>query len=119
MARNRYEEEKGVIALLGSWTGEMMNWARIQMKTWIMVKNDHKANVQHQRRWDNRGIMTKVFQRWRKSVWHEYGAQEMGKEEGKRVREKERTYGIKHWGRVRTIPRTHKQVKHFLQMGIG
>eukprot|EP00965_Chrysotila_dentata_P238410 6202480-Pleurochrysis_carterae.AAC.2 len=23
---------KGVIALLGSWTGEMINWARIQMK---------------------------------------------------------------------------------------
>eukprot|EP00965_Chrysotila_dentata_P167834 5542472-Pleurochrysis_carterae.AAC.1 len=26
------KRKKGVIALLGSWTGEMMNWARIQMK---------------------------------------------------------------------------------------
>eukprot|EP00965_Chrysotila_dentata_P067741 2241530-Pleurochrysis_carterae.AAC.1 len=27
------KKKKGVIALLGSWTGEMMNCARIQMKT--------------------------------------------------------------------------------------
>eukprot|EP00965_Chrysotila_dentata_P124228 4106610-Pleurochrysis_carterae.AAC.1 len=107
MARNRYEEEKGVIALLGSWTGEMMNWARIQMKTWMTVKNEHKANVQ--RRWDNRGIMNKVFQRLRERVWRGYNAQAMGKEDGKREKERDRTYGIKHWGRVRTIPRIHKQ----------
>eukprot|EP00965_Chrysotila_dentata_P028887 960368-Pleurochrysis_carterae.AAC.1 len=59
------KRKKGVIALIGSWTGEMMNWARIiQMKTWIIVKNEHKASVQ--RRWDNKGIMNKAFQRWRK-----------------------------------------------------
>eukprot|EP00965_Chrysotila_dentata_P227179 6195841-Pleurochrysis_carterae.AAC.2 len=47
------KKKKGVIALLKSWTGEMMNcnWARIQMKTWVATKNEHKANVQ--RRWDN------------------------------------------------------------------
>ena len=42
-----------------------------------------------------------------------------GKEEGDRRLEKERTYGIKNWGKVRTIPRIHKQVKNFLQTGIG
>eukprot|EP00965_Chrysotila_dentata_P035999 1198178-Pleurochrysis_carterae.AAC.1 len=35
----------------------MMNRARIQMRTWIATKNEHKANVQ--RRWDNRGKCTK------------------------------------------------------------
>eukprot|EP00965_Chrysotila_dentata_P086409 2851333-Pleurochrysis_carterae.AAC.1 len=44
-----------------------MDWARTQMKTWIVTKNDeHKANVQ--RRWDNRGKMNKAFQTWRKRV---------------------------------------------------
>eukprot|EP00965_Chrysotila_dentata_P174536 5761181-Pleurochrysis_carterae.AAC.2 len=38
--------KKGVIALLRSWTGEMMKCARIQMKTWIVAKNEHKAYVQ-------------------------------------------------------------------------
>eukprot|EP00965_Chrysotila_dentata_P076460 2524952-Pleurochrysis_carterae.AAC.3 len=32
---------------------------------------------------------------------------------------KEKTYGIKHWSRVRSIPRIHAQVKNFLQKGIG
>eukprot|EP00965_Chrysotila_dentata_P115465 3815725-Pleurochrysis_carterae.AAC.1 len=31
-------KEKGVIALLRTWTGEMMNTARTQMKTWIAIK---------------------------------------------------------------------------------
>eukprot|EP00965_Chrysotila_dentata_P078440 2584455-Pleurochrysis_carterae.AAC.1 len=34
-------------------------------------------------------------------------------------RNKEKTHGIKHWGRVRTIPRIHKQVEKFQQRGIG
>eukprot|EP00965_Chrysotila_dentata_P250376 6209408-Pleurochrysis_carterae.AAC.2 len=68
------------------------------------MKNEHKASVQ--KRWDNRGTMNKAFQRWRKRVWYEYQA--TGKEDGKREKESERTYGIKHWGRVRTIPRIHK-----------
>eukprot|EP00965_Chrysotila_dentata_P159337 5263444-Pleurochrysis_carterae.AAC.1 len=38
------KREKGVIALLTSWTGEMVNCAIIQMKTWIATKNEHKAN---------------------------------------------------------------------------
>eukprot|EP00965_Chrysotila_dentata_P021887 724632-Pleurochrysis_carterae.AAC.1 len=53
------KKKKGVIALLRSWTGEMMNSARIQMKTWVTIKNEHKASVQ--RRWDNRGKMYKAF----------------------------------------------------------
>eukprot|EP00965_Chrysotila_dentata_P120528 3985810-Pleurochrysis_carterae.AAC.1 len=53
----------GVIALLKPWTGQMMNGARIQMKTWVATKNEHKANVE--RRWDNRGKVNKAFQRWR------------------------------------------------------
>eukprot|EP00965_Chrysotila_dentata_P257955 6213056-Pleurochrysis_carterae.AAC.1 len=39
-----------------------------------------------------------------------------GWEAGKRKRE--RTYGIKHWGRVRTIPRIHLQVKNFCKWGL-
>eukprot|EP00965_Chrysotila_dentata_P074886 2474678-Pleurochrysis_carterae.AAC.1 len=37
------ERKKGVIALLRSWTADMMNGARIQMKTWVTMKNEHKA----------------------------------------------------------------------------
>eukprot|EP00965_Chrysotila_dentata_P112981 3732711-Pleurochrysis_carterae.AAC.1 len=55
------KRKKGIIALLRSWTGKMMNSARIQMKKWVDTKNEHKANVQ--RRWDNRGKMNKAFQR--------------------------------------------------------
>eukprot|EP00965_Chrysotila_dentata_P045972 1527741-Pleurochrysis_carterae.AAC.1 len=97
----------GVIALFRRWTGDMMNWARIQIKTWIATKNGHKASVQ--RRWDNRGKMHKAFQRWRKRVGHEYDAQARGKEDGEGGKERERMYGIKHWGRVRSIPRIHIQ----------
>eukprot|EP00965_Chrysotila_dentata_P127053 4202705-Pleurochrysis_carterae.AAC.1 len=57
------KRKKGVTALLRSWTVEMMNCARIQMKTWVATKNEHKANVR--RRWDNRGKMNKAFQRWK------------------------------------------------------
>eukprot|EP00965_Chrysotila_dentata_P201621 6180665-Pleurochrysis_carterae.AAC.1 len=65
----------------------MMNWARIQIKTWITTKNEHKASVQ--RRWDNRGKMHKAFQTWRKRVWHEYDAHAKGKEGGEGKRERE------------------------------
>eukprot|EP00965_Chrysotila_dentata_P044844 1489915-Pleurochrysis_carterae.AAC.1 len=101
------KKKRGVIALLRSWTGEMMDCARIQTKTWITTKNGHKANVQ--RRWDNRGVMRKAFQSWKKRVWHDYDAQRGGKADGERGKERERTYGIKHWGRVRSIPRIHIQ----------
>eukprot|EP00965_Chrysotila_dentata_P217036 6189738-Pleurochrysis_carterae.AAC.2 len=109
--------KKGVIALFTSWTGEMMNYARIQMKTWIATKNEHKAYVQ--RRWDNRDKMNKAFQTWRKGLRQEYDEQGAGKEEGKERIEREKTHGIKYWGRVRTIPKIHKQVRKFLQTGIG
>eukprot|EP00965_Chrysotila_dentata_P193457 6175783-Pleurochrysis_carterae.AAC.4 len=93
----------------------MMNLARVQMKTWITVKNEHKARVQD--RWDNRAKTNKAFQTWRRRVGHEYETIMGTKhEEGK---ERERTYGINHWGRIRSIPRIHTQVKNFLQKGIG
>eukprot|EP00965_Chrysotila_dentata_P098402 3252523-Pleurochrysis_carterae.AAC.1 len=82
------KKKKWVIALLRLWTGEMMNWARMQMKTWIATKNEHKAYVQQ--RWDNRGEMHRAFYKWRKRVGHEYEAQAGGKEDrdgGKRKRE--------------------------------
>eukprot|EP00965_Chrysotila_dentata_P261465 6214263-Pleurochrysis_carterae.AAC.4 len=65
------KKKKGVKTLLRSWTGEMMNCARIQMKMWITTKNEHKATVQ--RRWDSRGKMRtdKAFQIWREKIGHE------------------------------------------------
>eukprot|EP00965_Chrysotila_dentata_P026157 867019-Pleurochrysis_carterae.AAC.1 len=36
------KKKKGVMAMLRSWTGEMMNHARIQMKTWIAIKTNIK-----------------------------------------------------------------------------
>eukprot|EP00965_Chrysotila_dentata_P074657 2466341-Pleurochrysis_carterae.AAC.1 len=36
------KRKKGVIALLRLWTGELMNCARIQMKTWTATKNAQK-----------------------------------------------------------------------------
>eukprot|EP00965_Chrysotila_dentata_P050844 1686181-Pleurochrysis_carterae.AAC.1 len=61
--------KKGAIALLILWTGELMNCARIQMKTWITIKNEQKDKAQ--KRWDNRGMMNKTFQRWKTRVKHE------------------------------------------------
>eukprot|EP00965_Chrysotila_dentata_P068814 2273915-Pleurochrysis_carterae.AAC.1 len=95
----------------------MMNCARIHMKMWIAIKNEHKAEVQ--RRWDNRGKTRKAFQDWKKRVWPEYYTQ-IGRKEGiERGKEREKTHGIKHWGRIRTIPEIHAQVKNFLQTGVG
>eukprot|EP00965_Chrysotila_dentata_P194913 6176667-Pleurochrysis_carterae.AAC.4 len=68
----------------------MMNYARIQMKTWIAIKNEHTANVQ--RRWDNRGNMYKAFQRCKKRAWPEYDVQTGGKEEGAGGKEREKRY---------------------------
>eukprot|EP00965_Chrysotila_dentata_P117409 3880472-Pleurochrysis_carterae.AAC.1 len=90
------KRKKGAIALLKLWTGEMMNCARIQMKTWVNIKNEQRDKVQ--KRWDNRGIMNKAFQIWKTRVIHE----EQGdrEEEGDRRLEKVRTYGIKNWGKT-------------------
>eukprot|EP00965_Chrysotila_dentata_P011593 379276-Pleurochrysis_carterae.AAC.1 len=109
--------KEGVVAMLKIWTAEMMNLARTQMKTWIAIKNEHKVKVQ--RRWDNRGNMNKAFQNWKKRVGFEQDEQTEGKEDGKGRSEREKTYGIKYWGKVRTMPRMHKQVKKFPQKGIG
>eukprot|EP00965_Chrysotila_dentata_P112067 3705668-Pleurochrysis_carterae.AAC.1 len=65
-----------------------MNCARIQMKTWVAMKNENKSKVQ--RRWDNRGKMNKVFQRWRSRVRHEGDEQVEGKEDGDNILERER-----------------------------
>eukprot|EP00965_Chrysotila_dentata_P260668 6213993-Pleurochrysis_carterae.AAC.1 len=65
----------------------MMNWVRMQMKMWVIKKNEHKASVQ--RRWDNRGKMHMAFQRWRKGVWQDYAThQAVGIEEGGREQRK-------------------------------
>eukprot|EP00965_Chrysotila_dentata_P158211 5226845-Pleurochrysis_carterae.AAC.1 len=63
--------------------------------------------------------MNEALQRWKTNAKHGDKEQVDGKVEGDRRIEKERTYGIKNWGKVRTIPRIHKMVKNFLQMGIG
>eukprot|EP00965_Chrysotila_dentata_P141826 4687742-Pleurochrysis_carterae.AAC.1 len=63
--------------------------------------------------------MNKAFQNWKANIKNEKEEQVDGKEKGDSRLEKEKTYGIKNWGKVRTIPRIHKQVKNFLQTGIG
>eukprot|EP00965_Chrysotila_dentata_P188184 6172581-Pleurochrysis_carterae.AAC.1 len=63
--------------------------------------------------------MSKAFKNWRRRVGQVHEAKKGGKEEGEGGRERERTYGIKHWDRVRSIPRIHIQFKSFLQKGIG
>eukprot|EP00965_Chrysotila_dentata_P031842 1061851-Pleurochrysis_carterae.AAC.1 len=99
------------------WTGDMMKLARIQMKNWMEKKNGHRAYVQ--RRWDNRGIIKEAFQKWKTLITYEHMDEDGGKEHKEEKGNIEKTYGIKHWGRVRTIPTLHKQVKRFLQKGIG
>eukprot|EP00965_Chrysotila_dentata_P096742 3197289-Pleurochrysis_carterae.AAC.3 len=62
--------------------------------------------------------MNKAFQTWRKRLRREHDEQEEGKEEGNGRLERERAYGIKHWGKVRTIPRINKQVGIFCKWGL-
>eukprot|EP00965_Chrysotila_dentata_P084357 2785451-Pleurochrysis_carterae.AAC.1 len=107
----------GTIEIMKLWTGDLMNSARIQMKKWVGVKNEHRIRVQ--RRWDNRGIMKEAFQYWKASTCGTYTEKDEGKEHEKDKGTTERPYGIKHWGRIRTVPRLHKQVKRFFQTGIG
>eukprot|EP00965_Chrysotila_dentata_P018596 619122-Pleurochrysis_carterae.AAC.1 len=99
------------------WTGDLMNSARIQMKNWVGVKNEHRARAQ--RRWDNKGIMKGAFQYWKALTCGTDTEKDRGKEHEKDEGATERTYGTKHGGRVRTAPRLHKQVKRFFQTGIG
>eukprot|EP00965_Chrysotila_dentata_P147350 4864394-Pleurochrysis_carterae.AAC.1 len=104
------------------WTGELMNWARIHMNLWIEKKNENKASVQ--RRWDNKGKTLKLFMRWKRNAGYGRGEHDPNRGKGVEVKETEggkteKAYGIKHWGRVRTVPRMHLRVKHFLQKGIG
>eukprot|EP00965_Chrysotila_dentata_P002473 80247-Pleurochrysis_carterae.AAC.1 len=75
--------------------------ARMQMKEWVTKKNEGKAKVQN--RWDNRGKMYMAFQRWRNGIGDDLNVRVMDEEMRKGNIEKERNYGIKHWGRFRTI----------------
>eukprot|EP00965_Chrysotila_dentata_P105815 3495398-Pleurochrysis_carterae.AAC.1 len=54
--------KRGTIDIMKLWTGDMMNWARIQMKKCMDKKNEHKARIQ--RGWDNRGIMKDAFKKY-------------------------------------------------------
>eukprot|EP00965_Chrysotila_dentata_P010368 337631-Pleurochrysis_carterae.AAC.2 len=77
------------MAMMKTWTGEMMNTARIQMKVWTEKKKTHKDNVRQ--RWDNRGIMNKAFKRWKSATGdNDKDERTKDKDEGK---EKETTYG--------------------------
>eukprot|EP00965_Chrysotila_dentata_P017585 584100-Pleurochrysis_carterae.AAC.1 len=67
-------KKRGAIVMMKSWTGELMNQARIHMKAWIEKKNEHKAVVQ--RRWDNKGKTLQMFMRWRRKVGHRQTKQE-------------------------------------------
>eukprot|EP00965_Chrysotila_dentata_P210989 6186213-Pleurochrysis_carterae.AAC.8 len=69
------------------WTGEMMNWARIQMKMWTERKNEHRASVQQ--RWDNRGKTNKAFTRWNKATGYE-NKEKDGRKENEEADEKRR-----------------------------
>eukprot|EP00965_Chrysotila_dentata_P236656 6201442-Pleurochrysis_carterae.AAC.1 len=101
------KEKRGIIEIMKLWTADMMNLARIQMKNWMDKKNEHRARVQ--RRWDNRGIMKEAFQQW-KAVTRPGAVDEAnGEEHKKEKRANEKTYGIKLWGKTRTIPKIHKQ----------
>eukprot|EP00965_Chrysotila_dentata_P174583 5763165-Pleurochrysis_carterae.AAC.1 len=75
------------------------------MEKWMDEKNEHRARVQ--RRWDNRGIMKEASQKWKSLIRREHMDKDMGQEHKEDEGNKEKTYGIKHWGRVRTIPRIH------------
>eukprot|EP00965_Chrysotila_dentata_P152724 5047824-Pleurochrysis_carterae.AAC.1 len=63
--------------------------------------------------------MKEAFQIWKALTGRAYMEKDEGKEHEKDKGSTERTYGIKHWGRIRTTPRLHKQVKRFFQTGIG
>eukprot|EP00965_Chrysotila_dentata_P246550 6207228-Pleurochrysis_carterae.AAC.1 len=111
------KREKGAIVVMKLWTGELMNRARTHMKIWMEKKNEHKASVQ--RRWDNRGNTLEMFTRWKRNAGYKQDG--LDEEQGKEIEEgkKKKTYGIKYWGRVRTIPRILRKAKNFLQKGIG
>eukprot|EP00965_Chrysotila_dentata_P191352 6174459-Pleurochrysis_carterae.AAC.1 len=86
--------KRGTIEIMKLWTGDMMNWARIQMKKW---KNESRAQVQ--RRWDNRGIMKSTFLTWKSLTHSEHRDANRGQVHKEENGGKEKTYGMKHWGR--------------------
>eukprot|EP00965_Chrysotila_dentata_P008179 267169-Pleurochrysis_carterae.AAC.1 len=89
------------------------------MKAWTEKKDEHKASVQ--RRWDNRGSMSKAFKRWKITTtgWESNDKKGKKKTRGRGRRKRGQSYGIKHWGRIKTIPKILTQVQRFLQTGVG
>eukprot|EP00965_Chrysotila_dentata_P176459 5826669-Pleurochrysis_carterae.AAC.1 len=77
---------------------------------WTGRKNEHKVNVQ--RRWDNRNTMSKLFKRWKLTTGFDNkdNKEETEGDKGSEER-KEKTHGMKHWGRYRAIPSIHITVK--------
>eukprot|EP00965_Chrysotila_dentata_P242072 6204671-Pleurochrysis_carterae.AAC.1 len=78
--QNIDDKKRGAIVKMTLWTGELMNWARTHMKTWMEKKNEHKASYRQD--------------------GHVYLEGGKGTEFEEAVGgEKEKTYGIKHWGK--------------------
>eukprot|EP00965_Chrysotila_dentata_P002563 83284-Pleurochrysis_carterae.AAC.2 len=87
------KEKRETVTTMKLWTGKMMNWARIQMETWTGRKNEHKVNVQ--RRWDNRGKMSKMFKRWKLTTGYKSKDNKERRKGNKGFEErKKKTYGI-------------------------
>eukprot|EP00965_Chrysotila_dentata_P010859 353014-Pleurochrysis_carterae.AAC.1 len=57
--------------------------------------------------------MREVFQKWKSLIQHEHKDEDWEQTHKKEEGSKVKAYGIKHWGRARTIPRINKQVKNF------
>eukprot|EP00965_Chrysotila_dentata_P234798 6200384-Pleurochrysis_carterae.AAC.4 len=104
------KKKSGVVTQLKLWTGEMMNCARIHMKMWITIKNEYEAEVQ--RRWIIGGKCVRHSRVGKREVWPEYCIQIGRKEDRERGKEREKTYGIKYWGRVRSVPKLHTQFQY-------
>eukprot|EP00965_Chrysotila_dentata_P256886 6212707-Pleurochrysis_carterae.AAC.2 len=60
-----------------------------------------------------------MFIRWKRNVGYKQDSFDEGQGKENEEEKKEKTYGIKYWGRMRTIPRIHMKAKNFLQKGIG
>eukprot|EP00965_Chrysotila_dentata_P197940 6178507-Pleurochrysis_carterae.AAC.4 len=59
--------------------------------------------------------MKQAFKRWKSSAGYGSKTIQEGNKENNNDDHKEKTYGIKHWGRFRIAPRIHIQVKNFMK----
>eukprot|EP00965_Chrysotila_dentata_P147610 4873491-Pleurochrysis_carterae.AAC.1 len=62
--------------------------------------------------------MQRMFPKWPKTTGYD-NQEQKGKGKGGKEGGRENTYGIRHWGRVKSIPKIQIQVQNFLQKGIG